>query len=206
MTGKGPRARVDGLLTERVDGEVLVYDLDGDVAVHLNETAALVWRSCDGNRTVAEIAVLVAEELGEAPDDDVVLMALDNLAEHGLLSSGYDERDGAAVALSRRRFFRRVGIAGVKAPVVYSLIVPTAAAALSTGGGGGGGGGGSQFNNPSQFNTPPSSGSGWSDSSGSGSSGSGSGGGSGIGFGQRQLPLGAGASPVAGDTIRRRAR
>ncbi len=156
MTGKGPLARTDRLLTERVDGELLVYDLDGDVAVHLNETAALVWRSCDGSRTVAELATLVAHERGEAPDEDVVLMALDNLSEHGLIRSGYDERDGAAVALSRRRFFRRAGVIGVRAPVVYSLIVPTAAAALSTGGGGGGGGGGGIINSPSQFNTPSS--------------------------------------------------
>jgi hypothetical protein len=174
MTGNGPLARTDGLLTEKVDGELLVYDLDGDIAVHLNETAALVWRHCDGSRTVAELSALVAAELGEAAGEDVVLMALDNLAEHGLISSGYGERDGAAVALSRRRFFRRAGVIGVRAPVVYSMIVPTAAAALSSGGGGGGGSG--FINSPSQFNTPASSGSG---SSGSGSSGSGSGSGSG---------------------------
>jgi hypothetical protein len=140
-----PVGRREGLLTEELDGEVLVYDLSGDTALHLNETAALVWRSCDGSRTVAELAALVSEELGERTDDDVVLMALDNLADHGLISSGYEERDGAAVALSRRRFFRRVGVAGgaaFSAPVVYAALVPTAAAALSHGGGGGGGGGG----------------------------------------------------------------
>jgi hypothetical protein len=82
-----------------------------------------------------------------------VLMALDGLSERGLISSGYEERDGAAVALSRRRFFRQFGVVGavaVNAPVVYSAMVPTAAAALSSGGGGSGN---SQIiNHPSQSN------------------------------------------------------
>jgi hypothetical protein len=126
-----------------LDGELLVYDLDGDVASHLNRTAALVYANCDGRRTVAELLTLVVDELGEAADEDVVLMALDSLSEHGLIRAGYEERDGAAVALSRRRFFRRAGVAGaaaLNAPVVYSMVVPPAAAALSGGGGGGGAG------------------------------------------------------------------
>jgi hypothetical protein len=166
-----PVGRTEGLLTEELDGEVLVYDLSGDTALHLNQTAALVWRSCDGRRTVADLTTLVSEELGEPADEDVVLMALDNLADHGLLSSGYEERDGAEVALSRRRFFRRVGVAGgaaFSAPVVYAALVPTAAAALSHGGGGGGGGGGSGFIQP-QNNLNNNGGNGGSDNSGSGS-------------------------------------
>jgi hypothetical protein len=181
MSEPRPVGRTEGLLTEELEGELLVYDLAGDTAVHLNETAALVWRSCDGHRTIAELATLLAEQRGEPTDEDVVLMALDNLADHGLISSGYEERAGAEVALSRRRFFQRAGVAGgtaLTAPVVYSALVPTAAAALSNGGGGGGGGGGI-INNPSQFNNP-SSGGGSGGSSGGGSGGS-SGGGSGGG-------------------------
>jgi hypothetical protein len=121
---------------QTLDDEVLVYDLEGDIAIHLNETAALVWRNCDGHRTIEELSALVAAELGGPADENVVLMALDSLSEHGLIISGYDERDGAAVALSRRRFFRRVGVAGaaaMNAPVVFSMIVPVAAAAQSNG-------------------------------------------------------------------------
>jgi coenzyme PQQ synthesis protein D (PqqD) len=176
MSEPRPVSRTDGLLTETLDGELLVYDLAGDTALHLNRTAALVWRSCDGQRTVADLAMLVAEELGEPPDEDVVLMALDNLADHGLISAGYKERAGADVALSRRRFFQRVGLAGgtaLSAPVVYSALVPTAAAALSHGGGGGGGGGGGIITpTPSGINRNSSlsnSGTGPDDNSGGGS-------------------------------------
>jgi hypothetical protein len=162
VSSTGPLARTDHLLTETLDGELLVYDLNGDIAVHLNRTAALVWRLCDGRHTVAELSTRVAAELGTPADEEVVLMALDSLSEHGLLSSGYEERDGAAVALSRRRFFRRFGIAGaavMKAPVVFSAIVPAAAAAVSGGGGGGGGGSAGEFNNsPSQLNQGSGSG------------------------------------------------
>lgn len=170
MSDVRPIARTDGVLTETVDGELLVYDLDGDMASHLNRTAAVVWRNCDGRRTVADLLTIVIDELGETADEDVVLMALDSLAEHGLLSSGYEERDGAAVALSRRRFFRRVGVVGasaVNAPVVYSMIAPTAAAALSHGGGGGGGGGNSGFIQPSNNQSFNNSGSGSGSGSGS---------------------------------------
>jgi hypothetical protein len=151
MSEPMPVGRTQGLLTETLDGEVLVYNLAGDTAFHLNRTAALVWRSCDGTRTVSELVTLVAEELGEPVDEDVVLMALDSLSDHGLISSGYKERAGSDVALSRRRFFRRVGVAGgaaLSAPVVYSAAIPMAAAALSHGGGGGGGGGGAGFIQP----------------------------------------------------------
>ena len=75
MSASGPLARTDGLLTESLHGELLVYDLKGDIAVHLNRTAAIVWRACDGHRTVADLVALVERELGETADQDVVLMA-----------------------------------------------------------------------------------------------------------------------------------
>ena len=178
MSELGPLARTDGLLTETVDREVLVYDLERDTAFHLNSTAALVWRSCDGSRTVAELAALVAEELGEEPNEDVVLMALDNLSDHGLIRSGYKERDGAAVALSRRRFFRRVGAVGaaaLNAPVVYGMSVPIAAAALSTGASGQAQNDNLLFNNPSSSSRGSGSSSGGSSQSGGSSESDGSG-------------------------------
>jgi len=128
-----PLARTEGLVTEATtDGELLVYDLAGDVASRLNYTAALVWRSCDGRRTISQLKAILGEELGESVDEDVVLIALDSLLESGLIVSGYQERDGAAVALSRRRFFRRAALAGaaaIAAPIVYSAILPKTAAA-----------------------------------------------------------------------------
>jgi len=127
-----PLARTDDLLTEEVDGELIVFDTQTNVACRLNRSAALVWQSSDGDRTLADLVEVLAEEFGEVADEDLVLMALDDLVEHGLLLSGYEQRDGSASRLSRRRFFRKAGIAGtavMAAPVVYTMVAPSAAAA-----------------------------------------------------------------------------
>ena len=134
MPGDRPLSRRDGLLTEEVDGEVLVYDKHRELVCRLNRSAAIVWRNCDGDRTVDELVELTASELGDFVDRDLVLVALDNLAAHDLIESGYESRDEAEARLSRRRFFKRVGVTGAAAaaiPVVASMVVPTAAAATS---------------------------------------------------------------------------
>ncbi|HEY5317663.1 MAG TPA: PqqD family protein [Solirubrobacteraceae bacterium] len=129
-----PLARTDGLLSEEVDGELLVYDEDNVVACRLNGSAALVWRSCDGKRSVADLVAVLTEEVGELADEDLVMVALDTLADHDLIESGYQRRDAEASRFSRRRFIRRVGIAGaasIAVPVVAGMVPPVAAAATS---------------------------------------------------------------------------
>ena len=129
-----PRARTEGLLSEQVDDEVLVFDERHEVACRLNASAALVWRSCDGKRTVADLVAVLSQELSDVADEDLVMVALDNLAEHGLIEAGYDRREASAARLTRRRFIRRVGIAGLAAmtiPVVHSMVVPAPSAAAS---------------------------------------------------------------------------
>ena len=129
-----PLARTDGVVTEDVADEVLVYDERTDVACRLNRSAALVWRNSDGKRTLEDLVHVLEADLGDVADEDMVLMALDSLAEHGLIESGYEARDSTASRLSRRRFFRRVGVAAVSIPVVASMAVPMPAAAASNGG------------------------------------------------------------------------
>ena len=41
-----PKSRTDNLVVQEMNDEVLVYDLDSNKAVCLNETAAIVWKSC----------------------------------------------------------------------------------------------------------------------------------------------------------------
>jgi hypothetical protein len=134
--GKEPLARTDGLLTEHVDEDLLVYDSERDTAFRLNSTAALVWQSCDGTRTAGDLRAILTGELGDLASEDMLLMALDELAEHDLIVSGYERREADAVRLSRRRFFRSAGMAGAAAaaaPLVYSMVVPASAAAAPAG-------------------------------------------------------------------------
>jgi hypothetical protein len=50
-----PKARSEGIISKEVDAEVLVYDAVRDRAHCLNETAAAIWKLCDGQTTASEI-------------------------------------------------------------------------------------------------------------------------------------------------------
>lgn len=131
-----PVARSADLLTEELDEELLVYDEQRHVACRLNRTAALVWQNSNGERSVTDLVEVLREEVGELADEDLVMVTLDRLAEHGLLSSGYAPRERETARLSRRRFIRRVGVIGAAAlalPVVQSIVAPVPAAAASPG-------------------------------------------------------------------------
>jgi hypothetical protein len=56
-----PKAKPDRLIVREIDGETLVYDRSRDAASCLNEFAAKVWRECDGETSVSEIAAALGE-------------------------------------------------------------------------------------------------------------------------------------------------
>lgn len=68
MTGQRPR-RVDGLEAHEVDDGLVVYQAATDRVHSLNASASVVFELCDGKRTEADIADLVAEawDLADAP-------------------------------------------------------------------------------------------------------------------------------------------
>jgi len=51
-----PKARSEALITKEVADELLVYDRTRDKAHCLNETAAEIWKLCDGQTSAPEIA------------------------------------------------------------------------------------------------------------------------------------------------------
>jgi coenzyme PQQ synthesis protein D (PqqD) len=131
-----PRARTEDLLIEELAGELLVYDERHDTAACLNRTAAVVWQNATGERTVGDLVAVLAAEIGDLADEDLVLVTLDYLAEQGLLESGYERRNTAATTVSRRRFIHRAGVVGTATmalPVVQGIVAPTPAAASSPG-------------------------------------------------------------------------
>jgi len=52
-----PKARSEEIITRQVEGELLIYDQARDSAHCLNETAAAVWKLCDGQSSVGAIAL-----------------------------------------------------------------------------------------------------------------------------------------------------
>ena len=56
-----PKCRTKNLIVREMENEVLVYDLEGNCAVCLNQTSALIWKLCDGQTSPAEIAEFLAK-------------------------------------------------------------------------------------------------------------------------------------------------
>ena len=50
----------EGFQLAELEGESLLYSHDKMAMVYLNESAAAIWRLCDGKRTVAEIIEVLA--------------------------------------------------------------------------------------------------------------------------------------------------
>ena len=125
-----PRARKEGLVIEGLPDEVLVYDLKRDKAHCLNPMAALVWRHCDGETSVAEMVRLLQAELKTPVDEELVWFALDQLEKSFLLQERQTRR--LRGRLSRRELVRRLGLtAGVTLPLITSILAPTVVEAAS---------------------------------------------------------------------------
>lgn len=131
--GHVPTARRDGLIVREVAGETLVYDLEREKAHCLNQTAALVWKHCNGRLTVAEIAAALALETQTEVDEQLVWLALSQMRRKHLLS----KRSSFAFdrpRISRRDAMRRFGQTLVIAlPLVTTIIAPVPAQAASCG-------------------------------------------------------------------------
>ena len=127
----GPLARDEGLIVKNLDDEMLVYDEEREKAHCLNQTAALVWKNCDGNRSVAEIARQMQAELNAPVETNVVWYALKQLDKYHLLQDSVTLPD-ELVAMTRREFVKKIGVAAAVAlPVILSIALPTPAQAIS---------------------------------------------------------------------------
>lgn len=111
---------------EEIGDELLVFDVDRQVAHSLNGVATLVWRACDGSRDAGGIAAACELDL------DVVELTLAELANIDVLVDGQPEER----VVSRRQVLRRgvlTGAAiGVALPVIRSVTAPSAALAAGS--------------------------------------------------------------------------
>jgi len=126
-----PLARKEDLIVKEMVDEVLVYDLKGDRAHCLNQTAAFVWQRCDGRTSPREIARRLGRDVNAKIDERIVWLALDQLAEKGLLAH-HATPPASFSGLNRRQMVRALGLAAVVAvPVVTSIVAPRAAQAAT---------------------------------------------------------------------------
>ena len=128
-----PHARKDGLVVEELPDELLVYDLDRHKAHCLNNTAALVWKHCDGVTSTPDMALILRDQLNIPLDEEVVWFSLKLLSRAHLLQTPIERPRGRA-GISRRDLIRKAGIAAaVAVPLVTTILAPAAFAALSCG-------------------------------------------------------------------------
>ena len=125
-----PKARQEQLIVKELPDELLIYDLKHDQAHCLNETAALVWKNCDGHKTVDQLRELMEENAGSPVPEEMVWLALDQLEDFKLLDEAALKPVQFA-GMNRRDMVRRVGMAAIALPVILSIVAPTAAQGAS---------------------------------------------------------------------------
>jgi hypothetical protein len=126
-----PRARKDGLIVQNLPDETLVYDLERDRAHCLNETAAFVWRHCDGQLSAKEIARALTNRIKHPVDEKLVWLALEQLKSNHLLADA-PAPPPAFASLNRRDLVRALGLsAAIAIPVVASIVAPMPAQAAT---------------------------------------------------------------------------
>ncbi|MBV8828152.1 MAG: PqqD family protein [Acidobacteriaceae bacterium] len=139
-----PLARTDRLITEELSGECVVYDGLRKKAHTLNSSLTWIWRRCDGQSSVEEMAAAFDREFDSDEGMKIVASGLKQLAACGLLEHDLhlpETSSASTGGLSRRSV---VTAGSVLLPAVMSITVPTPSAAKSkpdNGNGKGGDGG-----------------------------------------------------------------
>ncbi len=127
-----PQSRQTNIVVQELHGETLIYDLSLNKAFCLNEASAIVWKACDGEKTLSEITQTVRMKLSSAINEDFVWLALERLKKENLLTN-CDEIDSDFNGLSRREVIKKIGFSSMVAiPMITSLVAPSAVHAQST--------------------------------------------------------------------------
>lgn len=116
-------ARLPHIIEAPTGSELLLYDDETNQAFRLDASAADVWRRCDGQETVEQIA---------GNSDTVEEEILASLSAAGLVTGV--PASGTKSNVTRRRFMMAgaaVVAGGVALPFLQSVAVPSAAAAAS---------------------------------------------------------------------------
>jgi hypothetical protein len=127
-----PRARKQGLVLKELPDEILVYDLARHHAHCLNRTAGIVFKHCDGETSVQELAALLDGEAGQPADENLVWLALEQLEKAELLEEQLRPLPESGPR-SRREMMKRMGLAAATLlPLVTSIVAPTPAEAAAS--------------------------------------------------------------------------
>jgi hypothetical protein len=75
-----------GVLVEELDDEVVLYKPSSHEAIHLNGSAAVIWKLCDGTRTTQALINCLVDQYPAAESEIAaeVQQAIDELLRHGV--------------------------------------------------------------------------------------------------------------------------
>jgi hypothetical protein len=99
--------RVEGLQFERVADEILAVKPATLEAHALNQSAAAVFDLCDGKTSTADMAAAIQRRTGLPADEEIVELALAELADAGLILLDGPESPST---ISRRSLVRRLSL------------------------------------------------------------------------------------------------
>jgi hypothetical protein len=127
----GPKARSEDLLVREVRNETLVYDLKRDKAHCLNRTASMIWKRCNGQRTVNDLRKVLTKDFETPVNRQVIELGLHKLQQLHLIgrpSSG----STWSTRRSRREVMKKLGGAALFVlPMVTTIVAPTAVMAAT---------------------------------------------------------------------------
>ena len=128
-----PKAKSENIVIQELDKEILIYNLELNKAASLNESSAAIWKLCDGQRSVSDIAETLGRRLGAPISKDFVWLAIDQLHDEDLLSNKSEAKPRFR-GLTRREVIKKVGVTSMVALPIVSSIVAPAAVSAQTGG------------------------------------------------------------------------
>ncbi|MSZ89736.1 MAG: twin-arginine translocation signal domain-containing protein [Actinobacteria bacterium] len=131
----GYRIRTRNLRVRRSDdGGIIIYDEVSDTGYVLNPSTAVVFDACDGFTTIEEMTKRVAKRCNLPEDVDIVLVALADLRDKGLL----DNADPTTQALreikpglSRRQVLGRLALGAAALALFPSIVSINSASVLA---------------------------------------------------------------------------
>jgi hypothetical protein len=126
-----PKARTREIVVQEMINESLVYDLQNNKALCLNQTSAIIWKHCNGKNSIDKIAENVSIELNTIVSEEFVEFAIEQLRKENLLENA-DEIKLNISKLSRREAIRKIGLSSaVLLPMITFVVAPTASNAQS---------------------------------------------------------------------------
>jgi len=125
-SNKCPLCRVNNIVVQTIEDELLIYDFTRNKGFCLNKPSALIWQSCDGRTSVNGIALLLQKAFKIPVCEELVWLALDMFKSENLLFNAR-EIEIYFNDFTRREMIRRIGSASLIAlPLMSGLILPGA--------------------------------------------------------------------------------